>query len=282
MSGSVSAWSDYWSEGRGSGCLAGAPPELRNRLEAVWQELARTLADGASVLDIAAGDGAVFRAMRSVRGDLVMKGVDSAVVGDGAAGMDITGGIDASELPFVDGRFDAVVSQFGLEYCPPRAVAEAVRVAAPGAVMTLLCHHADSIAVAHNARRAAAMTAMIKAGLLALARRAACGAGEDQETVAAITRARQAYSDQSIVAELPMALGQALAGRRPAEMVERIAARLSSEIDRLTAMQAAALNDAGAQRLAAQFDALGVCCSARPVVLDNGDRIAWELKGRRR
>lgn len=281
MSQSIAAWSDYWSDSAGAGCLSGAPPALLAELASTWRSLALTLAPGASVLDVAAGDGAVIRAMRAVRPDLKLMGIDSAVVGPAAAAIGVRGGVHADALPFEDGRFDAVLSQFGIEYCPAAAIAEAVRVAAPGATILLICHHADSVAVQHNARRAAAMVAMVEAGLLSLARRVALGGTDDAATTAKINRACEAYRDQSIVGELPLALGRALAGRQAVAMVQAISVRALAEIGRLQAMRAAALNEAAAATVVAEFDRLGVHCTARAVLIERGSPMAWEIKGKR-
>lgn len=281
MSQSIAAWSDYWSDSAGAGCLPGAPPALLAELASTWRSAALRLAPGASVLDVAAGDGAIMRAMRAVRPDIQLTGIDSAVVGPAAAAIGVKGGVHADALPFDDGRFDAVLSQFGIEYCPKQAIAEAVRVAAPGATILLICHHADSIAVKHNARRAAAMVAMVEAGLLSLARRVALGGTDDAATTAKINRACEAYRDQSIVGELPLALARALAGRKAVAMVQAIAVRALAEIDRLQAMQAAALNETAAAGVVAEFDRLGAHCSARAVLIERGSPMAWEIRGKR-
>jgi SAM-dependent methyltransferase len=48
-------------------------------------------------------------------------------------------------LPFEAGAFDLVASQFGIEYCESRlAIPELARVAAPGAHLALVLHHAGS------------------------------------------------------------------------------------------------------------------------------------------
>lgn len=282
MNHSIAAWSDYWSDSAGAGCLSGAPPALLEELATIWQTLALALAPGASVLDVAAGDGSVIRAMRAARRDLVLVGVDSAVVGSHAAGVGVMSGVYADALPFEDRRFDAVVSQFGIEYCPPEAIAEAVRVAAQGSIIHLICHHADSVAVQHNARRAAAMVAMVEAGLLSLAQRVALGGNEDSATTEKINRACETYRDQSIVRELPLALGSALVGRQPVAVVQAISVRALAEIARLQAMQAAAFDSVAAAALVAAFERLGVDCTARTVLIERGAPMAWEIKGRRR
>lgn len=171
----------------------------------------------------------------------LLQGIDAADVGPAAAALGVRGGIDAHALPFGDGSFDLVVSQFGLEYCGPAAWAEAVRVLAPGGRLLMVCHHAGSAAVQHNARRLGAMQAMAGAGVFALAEGLAAGRGEDAGLSAAVQAARSRHGDQSVVTELPGALGHwARAGRGDA--VASIRAEAEAEMARLAAMQAAALD----------------------------------------
>ncbi len=279
MTASTQAWTDYWSTNADAGCLTQAPAALRDCLQAIWRELAVSLAAGASVLDIAAGGGAVFSTMAAVREDLVFTGIDSAKVGPAAVAIGVRGGVQADALPFEDGCFDAITSQFGIEYCAPAAIAEAVRVGARGACLSFICHHADSMAVRHNAARRSAMVAMEGAGLFALARRIAMGHPQDGETADAVTRARHAHRAQSIVEELPIALGQALNSHHPVALVDAIRAKAHGEIERLGAMEAAALDQAGATRIVDQLASLGVASSARPLRIGDGAPIAWSITG---
>ncbi len=54
------------------------------------------------------------------------------------------GGVDAEALPFADGTFDLVVSQYGIEYARlDRAVSEVLRVLAPGGGVAMVLHHAE-------------------------------------------------------------------------------------------------------------------------------------------
>jgi SAM-dependent methyltransferase len=46
----------------------------------------------------------------------------------------------AEQLPYPTASFDMAVSQFGIEYAPPRAFGEAVRVLRPGGTFHFLCH----------------------------------------------------------------------------------------------------------------------------------------------
>lgn len=274
------AWADYWRDHRGRGCLATAPPLVHATLDAIWQAFAATLPPGGRVLDIAAGDGAVIRALRAVRPDLDIIGVDYVDTGPDAAALGVRGGVDAADLPFADGAFDAVTSQYGIEYCPGRAIGEAARVLASGAALAFVCHHSDSRVAAHNRRRLAAMRAMADAGLFALAQAVAAGGAEDALTVQAITRARETYRDQSIIEDLPIALGQALAGPQPPAAVAVILGRAEAEMARLHAMISAAMDRQGAVACVGALGAHGAVAQLSPVVAGAVGPIGWQIAAR--
>ena len=275
MSG-AEPWSRYWAREASGACLPAAPDNVQRVLTGVWTALAGDIRSGGRVLDVAAGGGAVLRALGAAGRPLELTGIDYADVGAAAAALGVTGGIDAHSLPFPAESFDAVTSQFGLEYCGPAAWAEAVRVLVPGGQLCLVCHHHASRAVAQNRDRLAAMQALADAGLFALADGLASGRGEDAALVAAVMAARAAHQAQSISSELPQALGHWARSGRP-DAVAAIRAEAEAEMARLAAMQAAALDDDGlAERLAwltpmtATTDVL-----AGP----DGAPLAWRVRG---
>lgn len=272
------AWSRYWARETSGACLPGAPPAIQAILRETWTGVARALADGDRVLDICAGAGAALRVLRANRDRLNLTGVDQANVGPDAASFGIRGGIDAHALPFDAAGFDAVISQFGLEYCGHPAWAEAVRVLKPGGMIRLICHHADSPAVQHNGRRLVAMRAMADAGLFALAEAVASGHGEDPAAAQVLLAAREAHGDQSVVSELPMALGHWARARRP-DAVAAIRVEAEAEMARLSAMQGAALDAAAmAERLCWL---LPLVVDAAPLVGPDGLPIGWVVRGNR-
>ena len=276
---SARAWSAFWATSAHAGCLPNAPALLA-RLGEVWAGFARELPDGA-VLDIASGNGSVIRALRTIAPRLQLAGVDYAEVGAPAAALGIRGGVDAAQLPFADAALDGVTSQFGIEYCPPDALAEAARVMRPGGFLRLVCHHADSAAIVHNAARLAAMRALDAAGLFTMAADIATGRGEDATRAGAIARARQQHAAQSICEELPVALGQALGRPDPRRGVAAITAMASAETVRLGAMVAAALDDQGVAVMLARLEAAGVKAQGEPLAVAGEAPFAWLVSGRR-
>ena len=198
------AWTGYWlGAGRDSGCLPGAPKPLNDALAGFWAELAGLLPQGGQLLDIATGSGAVVRALLALRPDLVTIGIDSAALP--ASDLDLRGSIDATALPFADASFDAVSSQFGIEYCAAPALAEAARVLRPGGHLAFVVHCSTSPAVAHNRARRAALVGLRDAGIFAMARQAMLTDKLDERQRRAVDAARRAHATQTIVDELPRA-----------------------------------------------------------------------------
>ncbi|MCB1694287.1 MAG: class I SAM-dependent methyltransferase, partial [Pseudomonadales bacterium] len=98
------------------------------------------------ILDIATGNGAMIaKILASMAGrDPQIECVDvspSAIDAVSARFPFVSGKVgDVSRLPYDDGAFDLVVSQFGLEYAGENAFREAARVVAPGGRLALVVH----------------------------------------------------------------------------------------------------------------------------------------------
>jgi len=139
-------------------------PDSAAAIEAHWTGLFAELPAGHRVLDIATGNGVLLvwatKGARAAGRELTLTGVDLAEIdparflpeyeGDLAAARFI-GNTAAESLPFADGSFDVVVSQYGLEYADlDVALAEVARVLAPGGQLHWLAHSTDSIVVAEG------------------------------------------------------------------------------------------------------------------------------------
>ena len=272
------AWSRYWARDTSGACLPDAPQVVQQRLIDAWTALGRELTVETRLLDIASGGGSVLRVLRERSMATALTGIDAADVGPAAALVGVKGGVDAHSLPFAEASFDVVTSQFGIEYCQARAWTEAVRVLRPGGQVQFICHHARSHAVLHNARRLAALRAVVNAGLFTLAEAVARTGHEDHRLVAAVMAARQAHADQPVASELPSALGQWARVRR-IDAVMSIRAEAEAEIERLTAMQSAALDHADLTTRLAWLAPL----APEVEVLDDpaGTPIAWLVRARR-
>ena len=157
------AWSDYWSgksgDGQGGGCLPRALAEIHAAQAEVWHAFARAMPRKARMLDLASGDGAVMRYMLAVRRDLKPMGVDSAnglpPPPDGAK---LKPGMNIEALPFNNGSFDGITSQFGIEYSDTQpSSAEVARLLKPEGRFAAIIHRADGPILAHNLPRRAGL-----------------------------------------------------------------------------------------------------------------------------
>lgn len=120
-------------------------------IEPVWHEFSDALADGTRLLDLATGNGVVAlacaRRAQQRQQKLEIHAVDAADIRPPAQAPDqeprveFQGGVWLEELPFQDGEFGAVVSQYGFEYADEaRAVSEISRVMSPGGRLRLVIH----------------------------------------------------------------------------------------------------------------------------------------------
>lgn len=161
-------WNRYWQFDRIASCLDGAGE--RNYDESVaagWRSFFEDLPSGLRLLDLCTGNGAAaliaaeVGLARNKRFEIIA--VDRAEIDPPAyvsrhrrelATIDFRPGIAAESLPFDDGSFGAVASQYGIEYTDlEQSLPELVRVLAPGGRLRLVLHAAEGT-VASDARRA--------------------------------------------------------------------------------------------------------------------------------
>ena len=203
------AWSRYWSSGRLHSCTGSYAGNYDGAIGRFWRALAADLAPDACVLDLATGNGPLPLLLWEARGDaLQVDAVDLAAVAPDWYRADRHGrirfhsGVRMEALPFADGSFDCVVSQFGFEYAERGpALAECLRVSRPGATLALVMHHHDSVLVrvgreelAHHGRLLAT-DGLLAAAIAALPWIAQARSGQPITDLAAATAARGHYND---------------------------------------------------------------------------------------
>ncbi|MEQ1930580.1 MAG: class I SAM-dependent methyltransferase, partial [Parvularculaceae bacterium] len=162
----------------------------RPALGALWREFfeSRPFGAGDLVLDIASGAAPIARQCadvlaprrrpRFVCADYAPAAISaakrllsSATPAGGGAPIGFSGVVcDARRLPFVDGSFAAVVSQFGLEYAGPEAFGEAARVLAPGGAFCSVIHARGGAIARECADNARDVGGALDAGLIRRAR----------------------------------------------------------------------------------------------------------------
>ena len=154
-------WDSYWAYGR----LTSLPHEFSGNytgpVAEYWTKQFAGLENGARVLDLCAGNGAVaLLAIEWARQqDLTIEvhAVDASRIDPAAAARAFPGqqdllsaihfhpGQPVENLDFQSASFDLLTSQYGIEYCEwPKAAAEVVRVLRPGGHFVMLCHSTSS------------------------------------------------------------------------------------------------------------------------------------------
>lgn len=163
--GVAAAWDRYWRADRIASCMDGAgQSNYDDRVAAGWRAFFRTLPAGSRILDLCTGNGAVAIIAAEVG---VAHGKGFAIIGIDLADIDparfvsrygvIAKGItfvprtNCESLSFPDSCFDAVVSQYGVEYSDlEKTLPEIVRVLAPGAHLRLFMHAREGTVVAET------------------------------------------------------------------------------------------------------------------------------------
>jgi hypothetical protein len=141
------AWTQYWRTGNFESLPKDQAAGRLGALESAWGEFFSALPDGAKMLDLATGGGDVIRRAIAVGRNFRISGVDiadlSAVIVT-LPQVEFIGNTELSHLPFPDAAFDAVTSQFGIEYAEPAtSTREATRVLVRGGRGHFVLHHAD-------------------------------------------------------------------------------------------------------------------------------------------
>jgi SAM-dependent methyltransferase len=161
------SWDVYWDGTRKAGAYANGGADHPVVL-GFWRNLFAAIkarCEAPSILDIASGNGAVvecaeatflYPPARIIGVDVsanAMRNLQNRFPG-------VRGIVaDARSIPLESSVFDAVTSQFGVEYAGPEAVDEAARLVAPGGRLALVIHHRSG---GVHAECAAALDAMRK------------------------------------------------------------------------------------------------------------------------
>lgn len=182
---------------------------------------------------------------------------------------------NAAALPFADGAFDVVVSQYGVEYAGLEAFVEAARVLAPGGRLAFLSHYRDGAIDRSHARQLTAANALLKQGFIDKATELVSAAFTDDRQ--RFDKAAEAFipTERAIAAtvkEQPHGVHvhlyggfrQLYAKRRQYDLADITAwltamhGDLTKSIDRLTAIRSVALDKTELASLASRFESAGL------------------------
>ena len=204
--------------------------------------------------------------------------------------------LDICSLPFDDGAFDVVTSQYGIEYAPAdNAFAEAVRVLAGGGELGLLMHHEDSeIVVPASIRRREMEALLADDGVLQKLRAVVNGQGTEAELEAA----GQTFIESGVTPTQGIS-GQIFQGinsvienlrkgerRAGAELCETMLLRLTADNERLRLLQEAALSQRDFDDIVERLEAAGVKASKACSLCANSGSddefiIGWQYRGKK-
>ena len=271
------AWTAFWQDSSQSRCVAGAP-EIWQVLGAHWSKFASSLAPATRVLDLGCGAGAVASELLVTRDNLRVTGIDFAHIPLAISPqVELLADTAMESMPFSEGSFGAVVSQFGVEYSNVCETArELARVTAPVAKLSFLVHHVASSIVATNRSRLNALIGFLGPGM----RNAFCS-GDATAFNPQITALMEKHPHDSLVFELGRSLPSRLA-RTPRER-----AAIWTAIEDALAPERClteCLNECcvGPEELDDWLGPLrGVCELAPPNLLlePNGTPVAWKIEG---
>lgn len=291
--GAANAWSRYWASGQGYSCFAQGKPFDTSRL---WADVFDGVAPGARVLDLAAGGGALTCLAVGHPSKFQVTGVDYADTLSPITGAVMRPGIRLEALPFADGAFDLVISQFGIEYADPvMAHEEAARVLARSGQVAFLIHHDEGEVAKGSARAAERAERLIGSeGLVqsvialgqAVAERRATQAHLDK-----VARALSQAQSDSVDSTVGWALGfvQELMAKRalfPPEYLiengETLRAELDAFVIRARAMADAAQSAGKIDDLKRRYEAAGFAEFQSRIVPDEGQSpVAWFVTAHR-
>lgn len=297
----IDPWTLYWQGDNLESCVARQKLSDSEGVAAYWQDFANQLAQGSEVLDLACGNGIVAAHLLRVNQSLRITGVDRAEIAPTEflkdAGIlekvNFRAATDITALPFAENSFDAVTSQFGLEYAPfELASAEAVRMLRPQGRLNLLLHHVDSEILRPAARQLEEIGNLLaKEGIMVAVQKFVDTTIKLEELEATGKR----YLESDSVKTKPVS-GQIFTGINQVisllnsnltmarELVASMQMRLQADRQRLQQMSVAALDEQGIHSHVAHFQALGIpLASAIPFHLRDEDGgqllIAWQLTG---
>ena len=175
LADSTVAWDQYWRDGRLASCGGEGGANYQPVIAEGWRQFFGSLADGARVLDICTGNGAVARlaaeAATARKLTVVIEAVDSATInpvqlGAAAGLIRFSSRVQAEHLPFADAMFDVIVGQYALEYTDvERTMPELRRVSRPTAAVRFVMHAVGGVVVREAKRQLADVERLAGTGI---------------------------------------------------------------------------------------------------------------------
>lgn len=164
-------WTRFWQSARTACCVDHGDVSYNDDFRAPWLSFFGELEISAKVLDLCTGNGAILLFALECDRSFELHGVDSADIDPTHFNPDLCEALSQivfhantsiTSMPFPDASFDAVTSQYGIEYAPlDSAAAETVRVLKTGGRGRLIVHAREGITVDCAAREIADIDELI-------------------------------------------------------------------------------------------------------------------------
>ena len=305
---STFAWDQYWRDGRLASCGGEGGATYQPVIADGWRRFFGALSDGARVLDVCSGNGAVARLAaevayaRNIR--VSIDAVDAADLHPAGAGpgtdmIRYSPRTPAEQLPFPDASFDAVAGQYAIEYTHlERTLAESRRASRPSASVRFVTHAAGSVVVQEAIRQLADTERLVQTGVFETAEALARAIGADPSAASTddaknrFLVALQSLRDAEATAEdlrMYRNTGSVLvhAIRREPEIgagpvldkIAEMATAIKAHHGRLDAMRRAALDAPRARALAASAKRLwGKPFTLDRLVRSDGALFGWVIE----
>lgn len=297
-------WSDYWrEEGRKGEVFVDADGNKHPALTQFWQQKFEDLPTDARIVDIASGAGSIFAELDSLdKYELHANDLSPAAIELLTERMPSVTAIvaGAARLPYDDGSFDLVVSQFGIEYAGEAAFGEAARLVSADGRLVALVHYRDGHIDRRNAAEldaariardgdfighAIAVTRAVYAEDAAAFEQSFSDFGPAEKALAAAHDAQ----DHGVHAHLYAGFRRLFENRAQydesdiTDWLEAMRGELDRSIERLQTMREAALDREAVARIEAKlrdggFDPVSVGAFVTP---GNSTPVAWSLEARR-
>jgi len=279
----TAVWDQYWRDGRLASCGGEGRSGYQAAIADGWRAFFAALAPGSRILDACAGNGAVARIAEEVAiaGGVLfdIDAFDSARIAPVQENSSIRfqARVRAESTPYPAGVFDAVVGQYAIEYTAlERTLPELKRVSRPSGRVRFVVHAREGIVVAGARQQLEDVrrfheTGDIFSAARELARARAAGSGSPrQEEFAARVRtclenlhaASQRSTDPVMFRDVADVIVHALHAQRRSgteavlHKIDEAAETVDAHEGRLSAMYRAALDEAGAIRLAERVSEL--------------------------
>lgn len=311
-------WDAYWHDSRINSDGPDGSPAIEAALAAHWAQATEPLASGASVLDLACGNGfvslAVVRAAQKSGKVISVVGVDAAQINphryvtQHAAllkPVDFRPLTSMEALPFEAGTFDAVFSQYGIEYGDlTRCVAELSRVLKSGGTAVILAFPAGSSLLERAMKKKKQAQFILDQTKLIDVASVVAQALHNIESVSADGNTKQYLdrfnievektmgkfgdTDSDMVVAVVFALQNTLTMRKEMDIAKQLASianvrqRLTNFIARTDAMARAALGEAalnGLKRRLAEAGLVGL--EMRPLSAGDEGTVAWRIAAKK-